>query len=458
MFVDPVRSLALAALIVGTGCDGSMHTDADIGAQLSVTQQDGRWVLSHSPNAVAADTSGARRLPSRDFPRNVTDSLQHIGDVAQWDDGYVAILDRMRKSVLILDAEHRPVRTFGRAGNGPGEFVDPIGLATFGDRLVVLDQRPDRPFTAFSRDGSVEATPQLRLAGDWFASAWRRPNSRMESPFQSGPEDWTRRLVGLGPEAFAYRIQDDERAYLMGLEARDPAARVLRFRLPEFAMDTMWHGSGPGYALPTDQLTTMSGQRIHETSARAREKLYADRPIVAAGDGWTALRPPGRHEIEIRRAGGQSSLLAWPPGATAVTEQDRLSAALHSQESANRISDRALAAWRRDGAERREQKLRVIVSTLLSFADTLPELSAAFGSGRCLWLVGTSPSDHYDGTARTLIGLNVVDFATQPTVIRVGRHGSRIRDVSGRGVITSYKDVDDVIRLEWHDFADTLAC
>ncbi len=56
-----------------------------------------------------------------------------------WDGAHLFVSDRGSGSVLVVDADGRLVRTLGRAGAGPGEFLRPEGLWATDGELVVLD-------------------------------------------------------------------------------------------------------------------------------------------------------------------------------------------------------------------------------------------------------------------------------------------------------------------------------
>ena len=69
-------------------------------------------------------------------------------------DGNVYVLDGGNFRVLVFDANGNFVRTFGRRGEGPGEFANPMGFAFSGGRLVIEDMSLAR-FSAFDPRGQL---------------------------------------------------------------------------------------------------------------------------------------------------------------------------------------------------------------------------------------------------------------------------------------------------------------
>lgn len=64
-----------------------------------------------------------------------------ISDAALLPDSTVAVLDRQARHVQVFDRSGRLVRTLGREGEGPGEFLDPIQVEASGNTLAVWDWR-----------------------------------------------------------------------------------------------------------------------------------------------------------------------------------------------------------------------------------------------------------------------------------------------------------------------------
>lgn len=59
-------------------------------------------------------------------------------------EGHVIVLDDRNTQVRVLDLEGRERNRFGRSGQGPGEFANPVSLRARGDTLAVLDARQRR--------------------------------------------------------------------------------------------------------------------------------------------------------------------------------------------------------------------------------------------------------------------------------------------------------------------------
>lgn len=69
-------------------------------------------------------------------------------------DGNVYVLDGGNSRILVFDDDGAFVRTFGRQGQGPGEFANPMGFARAGGRLLLEDMSLGR-LSAFDLLGEV---------------------------------------------------------------------------------------------------------------------------------------------------------------------------------------------------------------------------------------------------------------------------------------------------------------
>jgi len=67
-------------------------------------------------------------------------AVSDVADVAVGRDGTVCVVQKQSHAVLVFAPDGRPVRTLGRDGHGPGEFIQAPGAAGWrGDTLVVSD-------------------------------------------------------------------------------------------------------------------------------------------------------------------------------------------------------------------------------------------------------------------------------------------------------------------------------
>jgi hypothetical protein len=81
-----------------------------------------------------------------------------VADVVVGRDGTVYVVQKQSHAVLVFALDGRPVRTLGRDGHGPGEFIQAPGAAGWrGDTLVVSDPYGGR-LVGFLADGRVAFT------------------------------------------------------------------------------------------------------------------------------------------------------------------------------------------------------------------------------------------------------------------------------------------------------------
>ncbi len=79
-----------------------------------------------------------------------------VWEAARHHSGEFLVIDAGNDRVVVLDESGRLVRSFGRAGDGPGEFSRPTGLALRGDTVLVGDQGDRVHF--FSIEGTSLST------------------------------------------------------------------------------------------------------------------------------------------------------------------------------------------------------------------------------------------------------------------------------------------------------------
>jgi hypothetical protein len=101
-----------------------------------------QWRISPRP---LLEIGGADGTGPHEFSR--------IWGAARTPDGGVVASDEPTLELRVFDAEGRHLRTFGRAGQGPGEFVQIRGVRVFGDTVYAMDD--SRGTAAFTLDGRL---------------------------------------------------------------------------------------------------------------------------------------------------------------------------------------------------------------------------------------------------------------------------------------------------------------
>jgi hypothetical protein len=120
--------------------------------------------------SATACAQGAADLPARDRPIQMALSEEisvggidappwaqfgAIAEVAFDSLGRLFVLDPTNHRVVIIDGDGRLIRTLGREGSGPGEFVVPRTMAVFEDGSVTVHDAIRRTFASFDPAGEL---------------------------------------------------------------------------------------------------------------------------------------------------------------------------------------------------------------------------------------------------------------------------------------------------------------
>ena len=138
-----VRWLVTTALCLGVASPQTVQ------AQARTTE----WRLSPAPLFAVGRVDG---VPGETFT--------NIVGAVRLRDGRYAVADQGEQRISVFDANGRLQRSFGRNGDGPGEFQTILGFwLTGGDTIAVWDPRSVR-ITRFLPDGTVTRTDRLVFA------------------------------------------------------------------------------------------------------------------------------------------------------------------------------------------------------------------------------------------------------------------------------------------------------
>ena len=456
-------AITTITLCVTMGCN-SRARDARMPVTLEVDNSTGPVVhlrLSMSPTDIAQGGAVVRTLEPDLVIGSGDAGFGHLADVTSYPDGRIAVVDRMESRISIYSRNGRELEHFGREGDGPGEFRSPFAITRFGDNLVISDFSPNKLLTVFSGSHLV-STIQQPLKGDWFRQPFRGPMQSLTEPYQSGPEDWTRRLFSFDDSTFVVLVREDE-AILDSLdvdpESWRPTIRAIRISMHGEVLDTLFQLPGPHLALNNLPIRSReTGKQIQRSrSFSYQEAVFSARPIGSAGSGWYAFTDGERAFVEIRdRKNDSIATIEWPPAHRAVTEDDRIADVGWGREIDFLTHNSPYEHWWRKLSKSAQRKDIKRTLWILPFAPVAPEVVAIYGAGRCLWLAGFNASDFADGTSRTLIGIDVVN-RTLAGVVRLSGTRVRLRSVDTHAIYaTTWGDDGEDILLRYP--LDTTAC
>ena len=98
--------------------------------------------------------------------------LQRVASVLIGPENELYVADEGAAHIVVFDSVGREVRTIGRDGRGPGEFVDLSSIAWLGDSLVTYDPRAGR-IQILDRRGGWQ--------GEWPAAHYSGPRIRVQT-------------------------------------------------------------------------------------------------------------------------------------------------------------------------------------------------------------------------------------------------------------------------------------
>jgi len=421
------RFRAIALIVTSAACQAAPVTEQ---LEISMDSSPGhvRVRLSQSLNSLATREGQPTLLRPDLVIGGSAQGFAIAGDVAETaGDTVIALSDRIAAAIFMYGPGGGPIAQFGRKGDGPGEFRDPIAITSFGDHLAVLDGNPARPLTTLdARTGRVLATRHPGISGDWSYMFNRRPFNPVDMPASNPLEDLSLRLQPAGDTTFLVYLQPDERAAAMADTSRPdigPAVIVRMTRAlgvvdtPAVLQPVASHGTRP---LRDDQWPEF------------RQEVFVPRPIWAASNDMLALGHTDSATIVVRSLASDRDTLAtirWPEQGGVLGESDQLEYARWQLLLVVRQGGQFAERWGRlTPRERRE--MTASVARREAFASRVPQIMVAHFSGRCLFMAGFAPADGPSATAATWLVVN--PFTGSHGLFRFPRSEVRVRTVSTR--------------------------
>lgn len=258
-----MRRGLLSALISALLACSDGGADGDDGVDIAV------WQLVELFRIGSIDAQGAERFG--DFIALEADST-----------GTLFVADNQSSEIRVFGGDGEHLRTFGRRGSGPGEFLDLIGL---------------------TRD------PAGRL---WAADFGNRRLVALDS---LGGETESRTLMGFRSEPWWGRIDDQGTVHNVILLFLPPTPR-LAFVRDDSPEDTLYL---PPYSVTQREVVTADGQQ------RLINVPHGDRPRwTLDGDGHLWFGTTDRYEIHrLAYDGDTMSTITGPARRVELTEEER---------------------------------------------------------------------------------------------------------------------------------------
>lgn len=244
-----------------------------------------------------------------------------VSEIAVDRDGSFYVFDRQVPALRKYDANGKFVRTFGRSGQGPGEYRNAGGLALLRDGRVLLWDGGNWRFNVYAADGTM-------------LPAWPTPSGTsggMIGTSRALMVDTTGRIVYLNRSLFS----PSER----GAGSR----RVwIRYRDDGTPIDTI---ETPAFAQSSPTITASSPDGRARTSTGVP---FAPQPRYAMSPhGYVVSGIPARYAFEIPSARGSVMSVRRTVPPVPVTRQERDSA----RDAVTQRMRRTNPAWSWNGPE-----------------------------------------------------------------------------------------------------------
>lgn len=332
--------------------------------------------------------------------------------------GSFAVLDRANRTVTLVGSEGKVLSSFGRRGDGPGEFQDPRDLVALEGTLVVWDLRQGA-FHAFDQSGRFIRRSRLPEPGD-FANLTGRIDLELE--------DLSRRMATTpAARAIFIQVEDNERELL------DPEAREIE------------HVARSGFIIAYDPALS-AGDTLVTYSAPTRSLSPATPsygpPIFARQHSWDVGYPGllhGSNDVPHLRlidfSGNPLAELTWEGTRRGVVAEDRLAhVRSYYREQAPNLPSHVRDEWDGNALLQEQAAERIAV------ADSTPVFARSWLAGRCAAVSPFDPEQASDGTAQRVALVSLEDGAVVGR-IAFGEPGrDRLLWLSATAILTRHVD------------------
>lgn len=347
--------------------------------------------------------------------------LADVADVAALSDGRFAVVERLQKLVVVYSSDGQKLFSFGREGQGPGEFLDPVAIEALGDHWLVWDRGTGR-FSLFSSQGDHLLTRRVADVGDALNIEHRGPPLGTYAPFRNNV-DLASRLGVVTDSLFVHEVQDSG----WGVDPSKLEQREMRLLLYDRdlqVVDTMFRTQADPVRMRVGRSRDGSEVGYYFVGA----PLFSSRVVWAVGGGSVAVSNRADVVSVFETTGNVRSIIDWPERSNPVTMQDRVN---FMEASLTRKYPHMTEHGRRrygHPAVRQRAARRAAENPANEFAETVPSITALLLKGATLWVSEFSSWDSPEGISLvwTRVSLQTRELASR---IRVGERGGRLRAV-----------------------------
>lgn len=356
-------------------------------------------------------------------------------DVAASPSGaYIAVLDRTEQRVLLFDTLWNEIGRFGRKGEGPKEFKDPVAIEALPNALLIWD-RALRRFTVADSRGSIISTAPQMVIGDSYHVIYREPMWGIYSPF-SGNVDLARRFRRADHSTFMQEVEDNEWADTTAGHGR--RTYLLRYSRDLRSVDTV-------AVAPAAQVNVRTAQsRLGAGRYYQNAPLFTSKLEWSSDSGVVAVVMPKSKSVDIYRDHAKV--------ASIETRFERVAVDNTAKEAFLRWSFvRWLPYWPEESRKRNQRTgaMREYITNNLSiaeFAEASGPISNVFVNGNHVWIGGFHPNDNPDGSSLSWLVLDVVHWSVVGR-IRVGDPGLTLRDIANCVAYMTGPDAEGLYRI-----------
>jgi hypothetical protein len=212
--------------------------------------------------------------------------------------GNLYLLDGADRKLTVVDPGGKFVRTIGRAGDGPGEFRSPQGMAVFPDGRVVVSDVGHRGFLLFGADGAFVRTVPFGEAGMAPTTVLRHGEDGVVFP---------RRAMMMSPGMGGAQGPSDVPIYRAAIDGATPPTELHRAWIPPREPPRVSSSGG----------STM----VMRAPPRAFEPQLH---LAVLPDGTVAVADSASYRIHLVRPDGAiEGTIERPIGPVAVTDRER---------------------------------------------------------------------------------------------------------------------------------------